>query len=119
MAREPKQPARIDVLPHAQLCPGGLRFAAPAGQSLADALLDHGVAIEHACEKVGACATCHVYVRATDVALMPPDEEEEDQLDRAWGVEAASRLSCRVRLPAGSTLTVELPRHTRNHAREG
>lgn len=114
-----RAPARIDVLPHAQLCPGGLRFAAPAGQSLVDALLDHGVAIEHACEKVGACSTCHVYVRAGTEALAAPDEEEEDQLDRAWGLEAASRLACRVRLPAGAALTVELPRHTRNHAREG
>jgi 2Fe-2S ferredoxin len=108
---------RITVLPHTELCPQGAEFDARQGRKLVDALLDHGITIEHACEKVGACATCHVHLRAGAEAIAPADEEEEDQLDAAWGLDAQSRLACCVKLK-GSTLTVELPRYTKNHARE-
>jgi ferredoxin, 2Fe-2S len=108
---------RIRVLPHADLCPTGLDFEARAGRKLVDELLEHGIAIEHACEKVGACATCHVHLRAGQAFVKEADEEEEDQLGDAWGLDADSRLSCCVRV-RGSELVVELPRFTRNHARE-
>ncbi len=108
---------QVTVLPHPALCPQGRVFEARAGRKLIDALLEEGIALEHACEKVGACATCHVYVRAGAAALAPPDDEEEDQLDEAWGLQADSRLSCCVKL-RGEALTVELPRYTKNHARE-
>ena len=111
-------PTRITVLPHAGLCPGGLQFDAQPGRKLVDALLEHGIAIEHACEKVGACATCHVHLRVGAGAVKPADDEEEDQLDKAWGLDAQSRLSCCVRV-RGPELVVELPRYTKNHAREG
>lgn len=108
---------RITVLPHAELCPQGRVFEARAGRKLVDELLAQGIAIEHACEKVGACATCHVYVRDGAAALPPADDEEEDQLDDAWGLQACSRLSCCVKVK-GAALTIELPRYTKNHARE-
>ncbi|MCH2241703.1 MAG: 2Fe-2S iron-sulfur cluster-binding protein [Aquabacterium sp.] len=107
----------MHVLPHEPLCPGGLAFDAQPGVLLVDALLQQGIAIEHACEKVGACATCHVHVREGGQALKAPDEDEEDELDAAWGVDAQSRLACQVRV-RGPALVIELPRHTRNHARE-
>ena len=108
---------RVRVLPHAELCPDGLAFEARAGRKLVDELLAHGVAIEHACEKVCACSTCHVHLRAGAEFVAPADEEEEDQLDDAWGVDAQSRLSCCVRVK-GPELVVELPAFSRNHARE-
>lgn len=116
MATE-RAPTVVTVLPHAALCPQGLRFEARSGRLLVDALLEQGVAIEHACEKVCACATCHVHIREGAAALAPADDEEEDQLDDAWGVDGQSRLACCVRLN-GQPLTVELPRYTKNHARE-
>lgn len=107
----------VRLLPHAELCPQGLVFEARQGRKLVDELLAHGVAIEHACEKVCACSTCHVHLREGAAGVAPAEEAEEDQLDNAWGVDADSRLACCVRV--GSTaLVVELPRHTRNHARE-
>jgi 2Fe-2S ferredoxin len=112
-----KLPTRITVLPHPELCPQGLDFEARPGRKLVDALLEHGIAIEHACEKVGACATCHVHLRAGAESVAPADDEEEDQLDDAWGLDAQSRLSCCVKVK-GPALTVELPRYTKNHARE-
>ena len=39
-------------------------------------------------------------------------------LDKAWGLEANSRLSCQARV-AGTDLTVEIPKYTINHARDG
>lgn len=108
---------RVRVLPHAELCPEGLVFDACAGRKLVDELLNHGVAIEHACEKVGACATCHVHLRVGGQHVKPADEDEEDELGQAWGLDAQSRLSCCVRV-RGPELVVELPRYSKNHARE-
>lgn len=107
----------IRVLPHPDLCPEGKVFEAKPGRKLVDAMLDNGIEIEHACEKVGACATCHVHVREGAQFLAPADDEEEDQLDDAWGLDAQSRLSCCVKVK-GPELVVELPKFTRNHARE-
>ena len=64
-----------------------------------------------------ACATCHVLIRQGADSLAAPDDEEEDQLDKAWGVEPCSRLACAARIGQGD-ITIELPRHSRNHARE-
>jgi len=108
---------KVHLLPHPDLCPKGLALEVKPGKSLCESLLKASVAIEHACEMVTACATCHVYVREGGQSLAEPDDEESDQLDHAWGLDAQSRLACCVRL-ADTDLTVELPRHTRNHARE-
>jgi 2Fe-2S ferredoxin len=106
------------VLPHPALCPEGLVFQARPGRKLVDELLGQGIAIEHACEKVCACSTCHVHVVDGGDSIAAADEAEEDQLDDAWGVDANSRLSCCVRVGA-TALVVALPKFTRNHAREG
>ena len=108
---------RFRVLPHAVLCPAGTEFDAPAGETLCDLLLAHGVAIEHACEKSCACTTCHVVVRSGGESLAEATEDEEDMLDKAWGLEAQSRLSCQA-LVARADLTIEIPKYTINHARE-
>jgi ferredoxin, 2Fe-2S len=107
----------VTVLPHPDLCPQGLVFQARPGRKLVDELLAHGVAIEHACEKVGACATCHVHVRTGAEHLAPADDEEEDQLDDAWGLDSQSRLSCCVKV-RGPALVIAMPLYTKNHARE-
>lgn len=107
----------IHLLPHPALCPEPRTLAVKRGASLCDSLLDAGIGIEHACEKVSACATCHVYVREGGSSLAEPDDEENDQLDHAWGVTAQSRLACCVKV-RDADITVEIPLHTRNHARE-
>ena len=107
----------IKVLPHAEFCPEGAEITVPAGTSIAQALLDNGINIEHACDMSCACTTCHVIVRQGLNSLNEPTEEEEDLLDKAWGLEPQSRLSCQAVL-AQTDLTVEIPRYTINHARE-
>jgi 2Fe-2S ferredoxin len=107
----------VHLLPHPELCPQGRDLKVKPGASLCKSLLTAGVAIEHACEMVGACSTCHVYIRSGADALADPTDEEGDQLDLAWGLQAQSRLACCVKL-TDADITVEFPRHTRNHARE-
>ena len=109
--------ATIRVLPHETLAPQGARFEVEPGKSLCQMLLDHGVDIEHACGMVAACTTCHVIVREGFGRLPASSDEEDDMLDKAWGLTATSRLSCQV-TAVSSDLTIELPKYTLNHARE-
>jgi len=108
---------QIVVLPHSEICPEGTRFEADKGVSICDNLLAHGVDIEHACEKSCACTTCHVVVREGFDSLEAAEEKEEDLLDKAWGLEATSRLSCQARL-AGADLVIEIPKYTINMVKE-
>jgi 2Fe-2S ferredoxin len=107
----------IKILPHPEYCPTGVEISAPAGTSICEALLDNRINIEHACDMSCACTTCHVIVREGLNSLNAPDENEEDLLDRAWGLEPNSRLSCQAFL-AQSDVTVEIPKYTINHAKE-
>src|SRR5690606_17567330 len=104
---------KITVLPHAELCPEGASFQADPKQPLCDNLLAHAIDIEHACEKACACTTCHVVIREGFESLDEAYEEEEDMLDKAWGLEPTSRLSCQTRIKSGD-LVVEIPKYTIN-----
>ena len=108
----------ITILPHPEYCPNGAQIQASAGTSICEALLENGIEIEHACDMSAACTTCHVVVRKGFASLNEMDEVEEDLLDRAWGLEPDSRLSCQA-IVAQQDLTVEIPRYSINHAREG
>ena len=109
---------KLKVLPHATLCPQGAEIEAPSGKSICDALLESHIDIEHACEKSCACTTCHVVVRKGYESLAEAEEKEEDLLDKAWGLEATSRLSCQAKVGV-EDLTIEIPRYTINYEREG
>ena len=108
---------KLTVLPHPALCPGGATIEAPAGETLCNVLLEHGIEIEHACEKSCACTTCHVIVREGFDSLEPSEEKEDDLLDRAWGLTPLSRLSCQAKV-ADDDLVIEIPRYTINYAKE-
>ncbi|MDB5754031.1 MAG: [2Fe-2S] ferredoxin Fdx [Massilia sp.] len=107
----------ITVMPHPEYAPDGVTLEAPPGTTICDALLDNGIEIEHACGKVGACTTCHVIVVEGYQSLNEPDENEEDMLDRAWGLQPHSRLSCQAIIDE-QDLVVEIPRYTINLAKE-
>ncbi len=109
---------QLIVLPHEELCPEGAVLEARPGSSICDTLLQNGIEIEHACEKSCACTTCHVIVREGYASLNPSEEQEDDLLDRAWGLEPTSRLSCQARVD-GADLVIEIPKYTINMAKEG
>lgn len=110
--------SQIVVLPHVELCPEGAVLEVPPGKSICDTLLDNGIEIEHACEKSCACTTCHVIVREGFDTLEPAEDDEEDLLDRAWGLEPTSRLSCQAIVPEDAELVIEIPKYSINHAKE-
>ena len=109
---------KLKVLPGHAICPDGAEIEAEEGKSICDTLLENHIDIEHACEKSCACTTCHVVVRQGFDALEPAEEKEEDLLDKAWGLEATSRLSCQAKV-ADEDLVVEIPKYTINYEREG
>ena len=108
---------KLKLLPHAELCPQGALLDAPEGTSILDTLLANHIDIEHACEKSCACTTCHIVVRQGIESLDEAEEKEEDMLDKAWGLEAHSRLSCQAKV-RGADLTIEIPKYTVNYAKE-
>ena len=109
---------KITILPHEHLCPDGVRFDVEPGANLCRALLKHGVEIEHACELSCACTTCHVIVRKGLNTLAPSEENEDDMLDKAWGLEPNSRLSCQA-IVGRTPLVIEIPRYSINMIKEG
>jgi len=107
---------RITILPHADLAPEGAVINVLPGISICEALLENGIEIEHACDLSCACTTCHCIVRKGFDSLNGIEECEDDLLNRAWGLEAQSRLSCQAIV--ATDLTVDIPKYTINHAKE-
>jgi 2Fe-2S ferredoxin len=58
-----------------------------------------------------------VIVREGGNSLNEPDENEEDMLDRAWGLCSQSRLSCQA-IVSKTDLVIEIPKYSINHAKE-
>ncbi len=108
---------QIIILPHEVICPEGAALEVEPGTTICDAALAHGIEIEHACEKSCACTTCHVIVREGFDSLAPSDELEDDLLDKAWGLEPESRLSCQA-VVGDKDLVVEIPKYTINMVSE-
>ena len=108
---------QVIFLPHDELCPEGGVVEADAGESVLDAALRIDIGIEHACEKSCACTTCHVYIREGAGSMEESDELEDDMLDKAWGLDPDSRLSCQA-VVADEDLVVEIPKYTINQVSE-
>ena len=107
----------IVVIPHHEICPEGAVIEAEQGETVCEAPLRNDIDIEHACAMSCACTTCHIIVREGFESLAEADELEEDYLDKAWGLEPESRLSCQAQV-SDTNLVVEIPRYTINHASE-
>jgi 2Fe-2S ferredoxin len=108
---------KIIVLPHEEICPEGIVIDVEPGISLCDALLTNHIDIEHACEKSCACTTCHVHIREGFDNLEESTELEDDYLDKAWGLDMESRLSCQA-IVGNEPLVIEIPKYTINMVSE-
>ena len=108
---------KIIFLPHEDVCPEGAVLEAESGTTICDAALAADIEIEHACEKSCACTTCHVYIREGFDSLEESDETEDDYLDKAWGLEPDSRLSCQAKV-GSEDLVIEIPKYTINMVSE-
>ncbi len=108
---------KITFLPNEDICPDGATIEVPKGTSICRAALDSGIQIEHACELSCACTTCHVYVVKGLSSLNDATDDEDDYLDKAWGLQSNSRLSCQA-IIKDDDLIIEIPKYTINHASE-
>jgi 2Fe-2S ferredoxin len=108
---------RIKILPHHEICPNGAIIENNPGETICEAALRNGIRIEHACEMSCACTTCHIIVRHGFDSLDDANDTEEDLLDKAWGLEQTSRLSCQV-IPVDKDLEVEIPKYNINQVSE-
>ena len=108
---------KVIFLPHEEICPDGAVVEAKSGQSICDVALENDIEIEHACEKSCACTTCHVYVREGYDSLEEASDLEDDYLDKAWGLDPDSRLSCQA-IVADEDLVIEIPKYTINMVSE-
>ena len=108
---------KITFLPHKEIWTEGATIDVPKGTSICRAALDSGIMIEHACELSCACTTCHVYVNEGYDSLDLPTEDEDDYLDKAWGLKPQSRLSCQA-IINNKDLIVEIPKYTINQVSE-
>lgn len=73
-------------------------------------------AMECACKGIAACSTCHIIVDPEYYNKLPPPEENElDMLDLAWGPTDTSRLGCQIKLTKElDGFTASLPKQTNN-----
>jgi ferredoxin, 2Fe-2S len=108
---------KLTFLPHETLCPNGAEIQVESGTSICNAALEHDIDIEHACEKSCSCTTCHVIIRQGLDSLNEASDLEMDMLDKAWGLEMESRLSCQS-IVGEEDLIIEIPKYTINLASE-
>ncbi len=88
------------------------------GSTLLEAAVDAGINIEHACGGVCACSTCHVYVESGMDQLTEPEEDEDDRVEEAPGLQANSRLACQCHIDGDQPIVVRVPAWNRNAVKE-
>jgi len=92
-------------------------FEVAEGNNLLEIAQTHDVDMEGACEGSCACSTCHVIVEDDEMFDKIPegDDDENDMLDLAFGLEETSRLGCQIKMTKDlDGLRVRLPSMTRN-----
>ncbi|QCI23552.1 ISC system 2Fe-2S type ferredoxin [Buchnera aphidicola] len=104
---------KITFLPHKILLPKGGIFYAKKGETILEVALKNNINIEHSCNRACICTTCHCFVKKGYFSLSACQEEEEDILDKAWGVQLDSRLSCQAKIK-DHDIEVEIPIYTIN-----
>ncbi len=105
---------KVLFLPHKIILPKGGVFEAREGETILSVALRNNVKLEHACEQSCACSTCHCIVRKGFSSLSGWSEKEDDILDKAWGLESESRLSCQAVI-GSSDIEVEIPLYSLNY----
>jgi len=91
---------------------------AAIGQTLLDVAVEAGIEVEHACGGVCACSTCHVYVEDGSDAISEAEEDEEDRVEEAPGLQANSRLACQSEIVGNQPIVVRVPGWNRNAVKE-
>ncbi|AEO08362.1 ISC system 2Fe-2S type ferredoxin [Buchnera aphidicola] len=107
----------ILFLPHKIILPKGAKLQAKKGETILHVALKNNIKLEHACEQSCACSTCHCIIRKGFLSVSGWSEKEDDILDKAWGLEAESRLSCQA-IIGDLDIEVEIPLYNLNYTTE-
>ncbi len=98
-----------------------ITIAAEEGEDLLHLAQDNNLPLEGACGGSLACATCHVYIKPTDLnnkkdvsAQDSISDDEDAMLDTAYSREENSRLGCQFHITPEDSITVEIPKYNRN-----
>ena len=84
----------------------------PVGTSILEAAQKLHAPEGYACGGVCACSTCHVYVRRGKELLTEMEDDENDILDKAFDVQASSRLGCQSKILGEGEIEVEITRES-------
>lgn len=103
-------------MPKITFFPANRTVEVEAGRTVLEAAHDHDIHLEGACEGSLACSTCHVIIAPEWYdKLEEPTEDEEDLLDRAFGLTPTSRLGCQIPLTTDlDGLCVTVPEYSVN-----
>jgi 2Fe-2S ferredoxin len=82
-----------------------LTLDAPDGRPLMEVLRDSDTGVIGTCGGMCSCGTCHVYVKESWVAKLPPRTPDEEMMLEGIGelveVRPTSRLSCQIEIDSG------------------
>lgn len=85
------------------------------GENLLQIAEKNQIHIPNACEGMGACGTCQVYIEKGMNLLSEITDRENDSLDFAVDVQDNSRLACRATLLSDEgDISVTIPKQSRN-----
>jgi 2Fe-2S ferredoxin len=71
------------------------RVMASVGENILEVAIDHDIHMEHTCGGVCACSTCHVYLEEGTSEVSEADDDKEDCVEEAPGLQQNSRLACK------------------------
>ncbi|ACL30385.1 ISC system 2Fe-2S type ferredoxin [Buchnera aphidicola str. APS (Acyrthosiphon pisum)] len=108
---------KVLFLPHKILLPKSIECEAQTGETILTVALRNNIKLEHACEQSCACSTCHCIIKKGFFSLSGWSEKEDDILDKAWGLQSESRLSCQAVI-GKSDIEVEIPLYNLNYTVE-
>ncbi|MBF0110091.1 MAG: 2Fe-2S iron-sulfur cluster binding domain-containing protein [Magnetococcales bacterium] len=103
-------------MPRITFLPMNRTVEVAVGTTVLEAAHEHDIPLEGACEGSLACSTCHVIVSDSWYSrLDSAGEEEEDMLDRAFGLTPTSRLGCQLEITDRlDGLEVKIPEYSVN-----
>ncbi|XZR53152.1 MAG: ISC system 2Fe-2S type ferredoxin [Enterobacteriaceae bacterium] len=105
---------KIFFLPNKKICFNGLILESKKNENLLDLAHNNNIKIENVCKKSCICTTCHCIIHKGLNSLKIIKENENDILDKAWGLEIKSRLSCQIKI-SKRNLVIEIPIYNINY----
>lgn len=88
--------------------PAGTTAVVPAGRSILEAALLHGVFLRNMCGRSANCATCRVRILSGTEGLSPMGRAEQHRLRELYAA-PDTRLACQTRVTGDVVVEVPVP----------